>query len=82
MNVFHEKKEGLPPLLSKGLAVYLGSTFADKWFRRFNGHTQVNAGDLRALRYPDRKTLETWGKCVGEKLPTQEEIDRMVEGRK
>lgn len=80
MNVFHEKKKGLPPLLAKGLAVYLGSTFADRWFRRFNGHTQVNAGDLRALRYPDRKTLEAWGTTVGEKLPTQEEIDLMVEG--
>lgn len=80
MNVFHEAKKGMPQLLAKGLAVYLGSTFADRWFRRFNGHTQVNAGDLRALRYPDRKTLEAWGKSVGDKLPTQEEIDRMVEG--
>lgn len=81
MNVFHEAKRGMPQLLAKGLAVYLGSTFADLWLRRFNGHTQINAGDLRALRYPDRKTLEAWGRNVGDKLPTQEEIDRMVEGK-
>ena len=81
MNVFHEKKKGLPPLIAKGLTVYLGSTFIDKWFRRFNGHTQVNAGDLRALRYPHRELLELWGKRIGDTWPTQEEIDLMVEGR-
>ncbi len=80
MNVFHEAKHGLPPLVAKGLAVYLGATFTDRWFRRFNGHTQVNAGDLRALRYPDRRTLESWGAQVGDTLPTQDEIDRLVEG--
>jgi len=80
MNIFHEAKMGMPKLLAKGLAVYLGSTFVDRWFRRFSGHTQVNAGDLRNLRYPDRKTLETWGKSVGDKLLSQEEIDQMVEG--
>jgi adenine-specific DNA-methyltransferase len=80
LNVFHERGKGMAPLVAKGLAIYLGSTFADQWFRRFNGHTQVNAGDLRALRYPDRKTLEKWGEMVQEKLPTQEEIDLMIEG--
>lgn len=81
VNVFHQNKKGLPPLLAKGLAVYLGSGFADRWFRRFSGHTQVNAGDLRVLRYPDRNILEAWGKCVADTLPSQEDIDAMVEGR-
>ncbi|MDP1610252.1 MAG: Eco57I restriction-modification methylase domain-containing protein [Sulfuritalea sp.] len=80
LNVFHENKRGMPPLLAKGLAVYLGSTFSDKWFRRFNGHTQVNAGDLRALRYPSRATLESWGRNIGDEFPSQEAIDAMVEG--
>lgn len=80
LNVFHEDKHGLPPFVARGLAVYLGSTFADRWFRRFSGHTQVNAGDLRALRYPSRATLELWGRNVGDKLPCQKAIDAMVEG--
>ncbi len=80
MNVFHERKKGLPEHLAKGLAVYLASSFADRCFRRFNGHTQVNAGDLRALRYPDRKSLESWGKQIGDKFMNQEGIDRLVEG--
>jgi adenine-specific DNA-methyltransferase len=80
MNVFHQRKAGIPELIAKGLAVYLSSTLADQWFRRFNGHTQVNAGDLRTLRYPDRDTLESWGARVGAIFPTQEEIDQMVTG--
>jgi adenine-specific DNA-methyltransferase len=78
LNVFHSGKKGLPPEIAKGLAIYLGSTFVDQWLRRFSGHTQVNASDLRSLRYPSMKTLETWGKTVGNNLPNQELIDLIV----
>ncbi|MHB8252891.1 MAG: Eco57I restriction-modification methylase domain-containing protein [Acidiferrobacter sp.] len=81
LNVFHAKKHGLPPKVAKGLAVYLGSTLADQWFRRFNGHTQVNAGDLRAMRYPDLETLIEWGSQVKDALPSQQQIDALVEGK-
>jgi len=81
LNVFHAGKKGLPPKVAKGLAVYLGSTLADQWFRRFNGHTQVNAGDLRAMRYPDLETLSQWGSRVRGSLPSQDEIDALVEGK-
>lgn len=79
LNVFHRNKAGLEPEEARGLAVWLGSTAADEWLRRFNGHTQVNAGDLRALRYPDLGTLADWGRRVGDSLPSQEEIDAIVE---
>jgi adenine-specific DNA-methyltransferase len=79
LNVFHRKKAGLDPEIARGLAVWLGSTAADDWLRRFNGHTQVNAGDLRALRYPDLATLAAWGRAVGEALPPQDAIDELVE---
>ena len=81
LNVFHAKKHGLPLKVAKGLAVYLGSTLADQWFRRFNGHTQVNAGDLRAMRYPDPETLIEWGSQVKNALPSQQQIDALVEGK-
>lgn len=81
LNVFHAGKHGLPPQIARGLAIYLGSTFADQWFRRFNGHTQVNAGDLRAMRYPDLATLEKWGKQVKDELPSQAAIDSLIEGK-
>jgi hypothetical protein len=62
LNVFHECKHGLPEALAHGLAVFLNSTAVDEYFRRFNGHTQVNATDLRRMRYPNRRALIVLGK--------------------
>ncbi|MCX6594817.1 MAG: Eco57I restriction-modification methylase domain-containing protein [Acidobacteria bacterium] len=62
LNVFHENKKGLPESLAYGLAVFLNTTAVDDHFRRFNGHTQVNATDLRLMKYPDRATLIALGK--------------------
>jgi adenine-specific DNA-methyltransferase len=57
LNVFHKAKKGLPEAMALGLAVYLNSTLIDEYFRQFNGHTQVNATDLRLLKYPDKEIL-------------------------
>lgn len=62
LNVFHQAKQGLPEDLVRGLAAYLNSTMVDAHFRRFSGHTQVNATDLRRMRYPSRNTLEALGR--------------------
>jgi adenine-specific DNA-methyltransferase len=47
--------------LAYGLAAYLNSSFVDKNFRSFNGHTQVNATDLKQMRYPSKSVLESLG---------------------
>ena len=52
LNYFHHGGKGLEERLAEGLAVYLNSTMVDSYFRQFSGHTQVNATDLRGLRYP------------------------------
>ncbi len=57
LNVFHENRQGLPERLARGLAVFLNTSAVDEHFRRFNGHTQVNATDLRQMKYPSRDTL-------------------------
>jgi hypothetical protein len=62
LNVFHENKCGLPENLAHGLAAFLNTTAADDHFRRFNGHTQVNATDLRMMKYPSRQALIALGK--------------------
>jgi adenine-specific DNA-methyltransferase len=62
LNVFHEGKRGLPEELAHGLAAYLNTTAVDEHFRRFNGHTQVNATDLRLMKYPSRPALIALGK--------------------
>ncbi len=79
LNVFHQNKEGLPLDVSKGIAVFLNSSLVDSYFRQFNGHTQVNASDLRKIRYPDRGTLKKLGSIVGTSFPTQDEIDELLE---
>jgi hypothetical protein len=57
LNLFHENKRGLPQALARGLAVFLNTTAVDEHFRRFNGHTQVNATDLKQMKYPSRDAL-------------------------
>ena len=57
LNLFHENKHGLPQALAQGLAVFLNSTIVDDNFRRFSGHTQVNATDLKQMKYPSREAL-------------------------
>ncbi|MBI5765455.1 MAG: Eco57I restriction-modification methylase domain-containing protein [Planctomycetes bacterium] len=78
LNIFHRHGRGLPPALAKGLALFLNSTVVDAYFRQFSGHTQVNARDLRSLHYPDRDTLERLGRHVNGRMPTTEEINRIV----
>jgi hypothetical protein len=61
LNVFHENKKGLPMELAYGLAAFLNTAAVDESFRQFNGHTQVNATDLRAMKYPSRNELIEMG---------------------
>ena len=62
LNVFHEDRRGLPEHLAYGLAAYLNTSAVDDHFRRFSGHTQVNATDLRLIKYPSRTALIALGK--------------------
>jgi adenine-specific DNA-methyltransferase len=79
LNYYHANGGGLHRDLAKGLAAFLNSTLVDSYFRQFNGHTQVNATDLRSLRYPTRAALEALGARVGSEFPEQDELDRIVE---
>lgn len=61
LNLFHANRSGLCAYLAHGLVVFLNTTAIDEHFRRFNGHTQVNATDLRLMHYPSRATLVKLG---------------------
>ena len=79
LNVFHAKRQSISELLAYGLAAYLNATAVDTYFRRFNGHTQVNATDLRAMRYPNREALIALGEWAkGRASLSQDEIDERV----
>ena len=80
LNVYHVDRKGMPRSLAVGLRLYLNCSLVDRFFRQFNGHTQVNATDLRSLCYPDRATLERIGRENDGRTLSQQEIDNIIEG--
>lgn len=78
LNYFHANGHGLDRKLALGLLAYLNSTVVDQYFRRFSGHTQVNATDLRTLMYPDRETLDAIGDEMRLLDMSQIDIDQLV----
>ncbi|MFA6174425.1 MAG: class I SAM-dependent methyltransferase [Kiritimatiellales bacterium] len=78
LNYFHADGHGLERTLAIGLYAFLNSTVADQYFRRFSGHTQVNATDLRTLSYPDRDILRAIGREMTNLDLSQEKIDQLV----
>ena len=79
LNYYHLQGVGLPATVAKGLAAFLNSTLLDSYFRQFSGHTQVNASDLRSLRYPAWGELMALGRRIGKNFPDQNDLDRLVE---
>jgi adenine-specific DNA-methyltransferase len=79
LNYFHANGHGLDRSLAVGLLAFLNSTVVDQYFRRFSGHTQVNATDLRQLAYPDRNTLQAMGAEMETLDLSQAEIDELIE---
>ena len=78
-NVFHVNKHGMDELVAKGLACFLNSTELDQHFRVFSGHTQVNATDLRNIKFPTLETLRELGRYYKTSM-SQEQIDRILQG--
>ena len=80
LNVFHRSNRGLSEDFAHGLTAYLNSSFVDIYVRQFNGHTQINATDLRHLRYPDQRSLARLGTFVMRDKPaSQQALDRAVD---
>ena len=79
LNVFHFRKSGLGGNVAHGLSAFLNSKAIDDYFRRFSGHTQVNATDLRTLRYPETDDLEELGRWARQQpCLSRDSIDRQV----
>lgn len=79
LNVYHFDKKGISENLAHGLAAFLNTDWVDEEFRLFSGHTQVNATDLRRLRYPSNEKLIKLGKWIlKQNEPTQDEIYKQL----
>ena len=77
-NVFHIGKHGMDEDIARGLATFLNSTVLDEHFRVFSGHTQVNATDLRNMRYPSREQLQKLGQRAKDQPDDQASIDQLL----
>ncbi|QIK71659.1 N-6 DNA methylase [Propioniciclava coleopterorum] len=75
LNVCHIGGHGLDEDLANGIALWLNSSVIDKFFRTFSGHTQVNATDLRSLRFPTAAILRDLGR---NSAASQLEVDSLV----
>jgi len=78
LNYFHDSGCGLDRRLAIGLFAFLNSTVVDQYFRRFSGHTQVNATDLRKMPYPRREVLVAIGTEIKVIDLAQDAIDDLV----
>lgn len=78
LNYFHHRYGGISITMAKGLTAYLNSTLVDQYFRQFSGHTQVNAADLRKMKYPSEKQLSRIGERIQDVFPGQDEIDQIM----
>ncbi|MGI6087466.1 MAG: Eco57I restriction-modification methylase domain-containing protein [Kiritimatiellia bacterium] len=78
VNYIHANRQGLDMIIAKGLWAFLNSSALDLYFRQFNGHTQVNATDLRNIRFPTAAQLDRMGNRIGDEILCQEQIDQIV----
>lgn len=78
LNYYHAQGKSIDPDLARGLAGFLNSTLFDTFFRQFSGHTQVNATDLRKVKYPCQDNLIQLGKQIGDSCFNQEQLDTLV----
>lgn len=79
LNVFHAGKKGMQENEAYGIAAYLNSSFIDKYFRTFNGHTQVNATDLKQLPYLSKIDIVRLGEWAKNQTSfDQSEIDNQI----
>lgn len=80
LNIFHCHGKGLSQELAWGLMAFLNTSALDVHFRRFSGHTQVNATDLRQIKYPSRAVLLRLGKWAKSNPDSNQiEVDAKVE---
>ena len=62
-----------------GLAAVFNSSFMDRYFRCISGNTQVNATEIRVMKFPSCEQVQEIGKQIQKfKTPDASEIDKVV----
>ena len=75
LNYIHSFGKPLKSEFAIGLAAFLNLDLVDTYLRSFSGHTQVNASDIRRLRFPEPAALERIGSWADPEAACRRWID-------
>jgi len=78
LNYIGIKNDELSSKEAVGLSAVFNSKFMDDYFRCFSGNTQVNASEIRIMKFPGRETVKQIGIELKDKEITQKNIDYVV----
>ena len=78
VNYIHKPKGSLSLGEAFGIAALLNTGLIDNYFRSLNGHTQVNATEIRNLPLPDLSVIKKIGEVVSKAKDLAVNPDEMI----
>ncbi len=78
VNYIHKPKGNLSIGEVFGIAALLNTGLIDNYFRSLNGHTQVNATEIRNLPLPDISVIKKIGEVVSKVKDMSANLDEMI----
>lgn len=78
VNYIHKPKGNLSISEAFGIAALLNTGLIDNYFRSLNGHTQVNATEIRNVPLPDLPVIRKIGELVSKAKDLPGNLDEMI----
>lgn len=78
VNYIHKPNSSLSVNEAFGIAALLNTGLIDNFFRSLNGHTQVNANEIRSVPMPPLSVIKKIGEVIFKAKDLPEDIDRIV----
>jgi len=78
VNYIHKPNGSLSVNEAFGVAALLNTYLIDNYFRSFNGHTQVNATEIRNLPLPDLPTIKKIGEIISDSKDQPNNLDEKI----
>jgi adenine-specific DNA-methyltransferase len=78
VNYIHKPKGSLSVSEAFGIAALLSTGLIDNYFRSLNGHTQVNATEIRNVPLPDLSVIKKVGEVVSKAKDPPANLDEMI----